>query len=87
MNLKDKIMRLVGYENIENIHISWDFKKKPPRKVKMAEKTLYFIETGKLKEAIVIEKTGRWKNYIVDGYTSYLIAKKNNIKYVRVVRV
>ena len=88
MKLLDKIMRLFGYENIENIHIYRNYKEHPPRKVKMAERTLLFKETGKLKVPIVINLNwllGNW--YLVDGYTSYLIAKENNIKYVKVVRV
>ena len=88
MNIKDKIMRLFGYENIKNIHIYSDYQEHPPRKVKMAERTLFFMETGKLKVPIVITKHwlyGNW--YLRDGYTSYLIAKENNIKYVKVVRV
>ena len=86
MNLKDKIMRLFGYENIENIYILEEFKKHPPRKVKMAERILYYIETGgKFKVPIVITRIGSW--VLKDGYTSYLIAKENNIKYVKVVRV
>ena len=84
----DFIMRLFGYENIENIHIYSDFQERPPQKVKMAERTLFFMETGILKVPIVIHVnylTGNW--YLVDGYTSYLIAKENNIKYVKVVRI
>ena len=50
-------------------------------KVKMAERILFFKETGKLKVPIVIHLNwllGNW--YLIDGYTSYLIAKENNIK-------
>ena len=89
MNLLDKIMRLFGYENIENICIYENFKKYQPRKVKMAERILFFKETGKLKVPIVVNKyAGLYGEFwLKDGYTSYLIAKENNIKYVKVVRV
>lgn len=89
MKILDKFMRLFGYENTENIHIYYDFIKHPPRKVKMAERTLFFKETGKLKVPIVIRKMLFIKHnwWLEDGYTSYLIAKENNIKYVKVVRV
>ena len=88
MKLLDEIMGLFGYENLKNIHIYSDYQEHPPRKVKMAERILFFKETGKLKVPIVIHinyLTNNW--YLIDGYTSYLIAKENNIKYVKVVRV
>ena len=88
MKIKDKIMRLFGYENIENIYIYDDFKKHPPRKVKMAERVLYYMENKKFKVPIIITKHWAYGNwYLRDGYTSYLIAKENNIKYVKVVRI
>lgn len=84
MNLLDKIMRLFGYENIENIHIYEDFKKHPPKEAKMMQrKIFYIVDNHKFYVPIVVNK----RNYLQDGYTSYLIAKENNIKYVKVVRV
>lgn len=88
MKLLDKIIRLFGYENIDNIHIYSDYQEHPPRKEKMIERAIFFVETGKLKAPIVIHinyLTNNW--YLIYGYTSYLIAKKRNIKYVKVVRV
>lgn len=85
----DFIMRLFGYENIDRIHIYDDFENKPPNKVKMAERLLYYIEKGKFKVPIVIRKMRFVKHnwWLEDGYTSYLIAKENGIKYVKVVRI
>ena len=88
MNIKNKIMRLFGYENIDNIHIYDNFKQTPPSEEKMKRKRwLYEVSEGRFLDLIVIEKAwyGNW--YLKDGYTSYLIAKENNIKYVKVVRV
>lgn len=86
MKIKDKIMRLFGYENIENIHIREEFKKHPPKSDKMWERRLYWMwNNRKFKVPIVVTRIGAW--VLMDGYTSYLIAKENNIKYVKVVRV
>lgn len=83
----DFIMRLFGYENIDNIKIYNDYAKTPPRWKKLETKKWFYEATGKFLSLIVIEKnrTGEW--YLIDGYTSYLIAKEKNIKYVKVVRV
>lgn len=83
MKIKDKIMRLFKYENIDNIKILKEFKEHPPRKSKMLERQFFYFISGKLLALIVVDKD----NYLRDGYTSYLIAKENNIKYVRVVRI
>ena len=83
MKIKDKIMRLFGYENIENIHIYEDFKNHPPKPWKMWERRLFWMFTKKFAVPIVVNSG----NYLKDGYTSYLIAKGHEIKYVKVVRV
>ena len=88
MKLLDKLMQLFGYENIENIYIYDDFKETPPKKNKMDFRRYYYDACKKFWAPIVI--TRHWKHgnwYLRDGYTSYLIAKENNIKYVKVVRV
>lgn len=85
MKLLDKFMRLFGYENIENIHIREEFKKHPPRAEKMLERRRYYISNKEFYVPIVVTRIGAW--ILMDGYTSYLIAKENNIKYVKVVRV
>ena len=87
MNIKDKIMRLFGYENIENIKIPFEYTKTPPGKAKMKNKREFYELTRKFMELIIITKDWFDDWYLIDGYTSYLIAKENNIKYVKVVRV
>ena len=90
----DFIMRLFGYENIDRIHICDDFKNKPPKKDKMDFRRYYYNVRKKFWVPIVVKKEYIWHNVwvcggilcLVDGYTSYLIAKENNIKYVKVVR-
>ena len=86
MNLLDKIMRLFGYENIKNIKIPKAYKKTPPTYCKMERKRIFYVRNKKLWRfltQIVISRN----NLLIDGYTAYLIAKENNIKYVKVVRV
>ena len=89
MKLLDKIMRLFGYENIENIYIYDDFKKRPPKKDKMDFRRYYYDARKEFWVPIVIKKMRFVKHryWLEDGYTSYLIAKENNIKYVKVMRV
>lgn len=84
MNIKDRILRLFGYENIENIYIKEEFKKHLPRYEKMHDRRLYYHWKKKFFVPIVVDSL---TNLLEDGYTSYLIAKENNIKYVKVVRV
>lgn len=43
---------------------------------------LVYRATKKLFAQIVLDN----ENFLIDGYTSYLIAKENNKKYVKVVR-
>ena len=86
MNLKDKIMRLFGYENIEYISISREFRKTPPSEYKMHKKRLFYVRNKGLWKFLNLIVVSRY-NVLLDGYTAYIIAKENNIKYVKVVRV
>lgn len=78
----DKIRRKLNYVKIDEIKIYKGFEKHKPRLSKMAEKVAYFIQFGKFEQPIVINKC----NYLEDGYTSYLIAKNLNWKWVKVKR-
>lgn len=86
MKLLDKIMRLFGYENIEYISISREFRKTPPSELKMRNKRIFYVRNKRLWKFLNLIVISRY-NVLLDGYTSYLIAKENNIKYVKVVRV
>lgn len=48
----------------------------------MIKKEEYFKKYGMLKESIIVDQT----NYLIDGYTSYLIAKKAGVKALFVSR-
>lgn len=65
---------------LKDIKIKEEFKKTPPGDRKMKHKWFYYRKTGNLESPIVIDKEG----YLVDGYTSYLIAEADGIKRVEV---
>lgn len=69
-------------KKLSNIKIKDSFIKHPPKKKKMDYKISYYLITGEFEQPIVINKEG----YLIDGYTTYLICKNRNKKYVRVVR-
>lgn len=66
------------YISVKDIKIKEDFLKTPPSKKKMAQKWRYYRETGKLSSPIILDE----KLYLIDGYTSYLIAVADGIKNV-----
>jgi len=76
-------MKLLGKENINNIKISKEFKKHPPKESKMWLKRAYFIFNDKFEHSIVLDKN----NVLIDGYTTYLIAQEQGMKYVEVERL
>lgn len=79
----NKIIRLLGYEYIDNIKITCSFKRTPPRKSKMRVKRQYYKEHGKYQSKIVLDK----QNRLVDGYTTYLLEKERDRKIVKVKRI
>ncbi len=66
------------YIRVEDIKIKDEFIKRPPSKRKMSYKWRYYRETGKLDSPIVLDEDC----YLIDGYTSYLIAVAEGIKTV-----
>ena len=66
--------------NINKIIITPQFQESPPRLEKMVRKYNWYLKYGKFQSPIVI----RPDYTLVDGYTSYLIAKKVNRKHVKV---
>lgn len=65
----------------DDIKITYWFKQKTPNDSKMAKKEKYLLENGNFESRIILDKKLRLK----DGYTSYLLAKKYNIKNVDVI--
>lgn len=78
----DFILRVLGMEKLSNITIQEKFKKHPPKWTKMLDKQAFYIEHGKYEQPIVINKN----NVLLDGYTTYLLAKQLGIKYMKVER-
>ncbi len=71
------------YIKLSKIKIKDSFMKKEPKDWKMKERWEYYRCNDRFYSPIVIDQT----NYLVDGYTSYLIAKADGLKEVEVVRI
>lgn len=63
-----------------NIKISKDFKK--PRSYKLKRRLKYFKKNGYFRSTIVLNNA----NYLIDGYTTYLLAKEKGFDYITIVR-
>lgn len=77
------IRKLLGYEKLENIKIPYKFRKTSPTKLKMEIKKEYYNKHKKFQSQVIVNKN----NKLIDGYTTYLIAKQEQLKYIKVVRV
>ena len=72
---KDEGARMM---KIDNIKIYPCFAAHEPKPEKMQEKEQYFEETGALQSQIILDSRGN----LIDGYTSYLLAKAHGIQCV-----
>ena len=72
----------VNYMKLKDIKIPQRFLRHKPSLSKMIEKEEYFKKYGMLKESIIVDQT----DYLIDGYTSYLIAKKAGVEALFVSR-
>lgn len=70
------------YIKLKKINISDNFKKHPPKRKKFCQRASYFRDFGRFYSPIILDDD----NYLIDGYTSYLIAKQNGIKRVEFTR-
>lgn len=75
--------KLFSKEKISNIKINEEFKRAKPKKWKMQSKENYFLKYGIFESKIVLDKN----NVLIDGYTSYLLAKKFKLNVVKVERI
>lgn len=80
--MKEKKQMIVRNFNLKDIKIKEDFKRKKPNNYKMSKKWNYYRRTGCLESDIVIDKNG----YLIDGYTSYLIAEADGIKKLDIIK-
>lgn len=65
---------------IEDIKIFPCFSAHQPKPEKMQQKEQYFMETGLLQSQIIVDTGGN----LIDGYTSYLLARAHGIQSVPV---
>ncbi len=70
------------YMKLNKIKIKDSFKKRQPKGSKMRERWEYYRDNDRFYSPIVVDQS----NYLVDGYTSYLIAKTEGLKEVEVIR-
>lgn len=74
---------IVRNVNLKDIKIKEYFKRKQPSKHKMKKKWNYYRKTGCLESDVVLDKN----NFLIDGYTSYLIAEADGIKKLDVIKM
>lgn len=67
---------------VEEIKIYQCFAEHPPGSEKIEQKEQYFQETDALQSQIILDRRG----YLIDGYTSYLLARRYGIQSVPVRR-
>lgn len=77
----DFIARLFGGIDIDKIIIPEYYKR--PGAEKLRKKKQFFIENGYFESNIIIDEN----NNLIDGFTTYFIAKVYEFKYISVTRV
>lgn len=65
---------------IDEIKIFSCFKARPPLAEKMEHKERYYLEHGEFESEVVLDKAGN----LIDGYTTYLLARKYSVEHVSV---
>ena len=86
--LTRKIIVALGLHNpgepykvkVSDIIIPEEFKATKPRFKKMIQKREFYRKNDRFESKIVLNKDF----LLIDGYTSYIIAKENGMKYVEV---
>ena len=63
---------------VSDIIVPAEFKESPPKFKKMAHKREYFRRNDHFESKIVLNRDF----LLIDGYTSYLLAKENGMKHV-----
>ena len=84
--LMRKIIAALGLHNpgepykvkVSDIIIPEEFKATKPRFKKMIQKRKFYRKNNRFESKIVLNKDF----LLIDGYTSYIIAKENGMKYV-----
>lgn len=77
----DFIMRLFGYEKIDDIKIPSNYK--VPRIKKLVCKIGFLQKTGKYLDKVVINK----EKMLLDGYTTLILKRWKEAKYIKVIEI
>lgn len=77
----DFIMKLFGYENIKNIKIQKEYTL--PRVKKLLCKATFYQTTGQFLDKVIVND----ENILLDGYTTYILNKWLENKYIKVVKI
>lgn len=78
LKIIDFIMKIIGYERIENIKIPSNYK--TVRVEKLNCKMQYYNITGCFMDDVIVNR----QNQLLDGYTTICICNNFKIKYVKV---
>lgn len=65
---------------MSNIKIKKNFKR--PQKTKLNQRRKYYNKYKYFRSTIILDN----KNYLIDGYTTYLLAKEFNFDYITILR-
>ncbi|MBR3133367.1 MAG: hypothetical protein IKG42_04810 [Clostridia bacterium] len=75
--------KLLKREKISNIKVTSEFLATRPRERKLIAKAMYYAQNGRFERPVILDEN----NVLVDGYTTYIIAKELEMKYVPVKRI
>lgn len=68
--------------DIDKIKVKWTWKQSYPREEKLTRKKQFYNDNGYCEDRIILNKN----NKLLDGYTSYVIAKELGFKEVKIIR-
>ncbi len=68
--------------NIDEIKIPRNFSKSGINKKKLQQKEAFYIEFGYYQDRIILDEN----NLLLDGYSTYMLAKKNGVNEIEVIR-
>lgn len=75
--------RMIDFEIIKLEHITIPKHFRKPKKEKIEERKKYFESYKNFETSIILND----KNVLIDGYTTYLIAKENKLSHVYIKRL
>lgn len=82
-NCIENAERMIDFEIIKLDHITIPKHFRKPKKEKIEERKKYFESYKNFETSIILND----KNVLIDGYTTYLIAKENKLSHVYIKRL